>query len=252
MIHVSRRSHAARIAAVYGWRTSGTPGVTSVLERVGHSRWVPELLLQLFTLAAVTLVAASWLVPAITVGVTLGWDTTIEAGPARAVNLSGPAWMYGLFGLVFVAIAVGGLPYIVRETRRHRLPAPVLTLTPEYLSVHTRRDVRHGTGVRKPRVREVFTMFEWRDVVHVEASHDPDDARPTLIVRRSAAEHLGVLSAPAAPGAPLGTGDEVAIRIRGDDRDVPVLEYFLAKRRQRRQLGTEDSLQLAQRLSASG
>lgn len=237
----SQRRRTARDAAIYGWRTSGKPGVTGVLERVGHSRWVPELLLQLFTLIAVTIVAVSWLLPAITVGTTLGWDATIEGGPARAANLSGPAWMYGLFGLAFAAIAVGGVPYIVRETRKHRRPAAVLTLAPEYLTVHTLRDVKRGTGARRPHVKEADTVFEWRDVERVEPSRDPDDERPTLTVRRSAAEHVGV---PSGPG-----GDATTIRIRGDARDVAVLEYFLAEPRQRRQLGSAESLRLARRES---
>ncbi|WP_308798800.1 hypothetical protein [Agromyces silvae] len=233
----ARHRAAARDAAAYRWQTSTQP---PALERVGHSSWLPQLLVLLFTLIALLAVAASWLVPAVVAGLSTGWGTTLDGGPARAVTLSGPAWMYGLIGLVFLAIAVGGVPYVVRETRKHRAPAAILTLAPEFLTVHTIRDVLHGPGARKPRMREAPTAFEWADVEAVEPSPDPEDGRPALVVRRSAAERLGIT---------VGAGSTVRIRIRGDARDVPVLAYFLAEQRHRPRLGSEASARVARRLA---
>lgn len=234
------RRRAARDADAYRWRAAKRP--PDALERIGHSSWVPELLVQLFALLAVLVVAASWLVPAVIAGVALGWDITIDGGPARVVNLSGPAWLYGVLGLAFLAIAVGGVPYVVRETRRHRGPAAILTLAPDFVMVHTRRDVLHATKARRPRLRDAPTVFGWADVEAIESSPGAGDERPILVVRRSAAEQLGIA---------LGAGSVVRIRIRGDSRDVPVLGYFLAERRHRPRLGTEASARVARRLSGS-
>ncbi|MFC9560050.1 hypothetical protein [Agromyces sp. NPDC056965] len=239
----SRRRRAARDAAVYGWRRSGRLGA---LERIGHSSWVAALLVQLLALVAVLVVAASWLVPAVTAGVASGWDTNLDGGPLRAASLSGPAWMYGLFGLAFLAIAVCGLPYVAREVRKDRRPNPILTLAPGFLTVQTVHDVSRGTGVRKPRLREAPIVLEWHEIAGVESSGDLEDERPILVVRRSAAADRGL------PLDAAGDGDDVRIRFRGSARDVAVLSYFLHKRRRQQQLGSEESLRLAQQLSTTG
>lgn len=240
----ARRRRAERDAVIYRWRTvpPGPPGVPGALERIGHSSWVPELLVHLFAIVAALVVAATWLLPAITAGFALGWDTTLDGGPVRAAGLSGPAWLYALFGAVFFAIGVSGVPYAVRENRRLRRPVPILRLAPDHLAVQTLRDVRYPPGDRKPRFREAYAALEWRDIEEVEPSRDPDDGRPTLVVRGSAAAHLGL---------PVSPDDEVRIRIRGDGRDVPVIVHFLAKRRRRPQLGSAESLRVARQLSSS-
>lgn len=235
----SRHRRATRDAAVYGWRRSGRLGA---LERIGHSPWVATLLVQLFAIVAVLVVAASWLVPAVTAAVVSGWDTNLDGGPLRAASLSGPAWMYGLFGLAFLAIAVCGLPYLAREVRMNRRPTPILTLGPGFLTVQTVHDVNRGTGVRKPRLREAPIVLEWHEIEAVESSGDPDDERPMLVIRRSAAAGHGL--------SPDAAGD-VRIRFRGGARDVAVLSYFLLRRRRQQQLGSEESLRLAQQLSTS-
>jgi len=242
-----RRRRADRDAAAYAWRTAG-PGRTAVLERIGHSSWVPELLVLLFAFAALLWVSASWLVPAIAAGMTTGWDAILDVGPARAASLSGPAWMYAVFGVVFLAIAVSGVPYIVSETRKHRRPYPILTLAPGYVIVHTVRDVAHGTAAAKPRLREAEAVLEWHDLEGVESSLDPGDERPVLVVRGPAAERLGL---PDGGDAGDGRGTAVRVRIRGDARDVPVLAHFAAGGRRAGQLGSDGSLDLARRLSAS-
>ena len=245
---VSRRRRAERDAAAYAWRTSGARQ-TVVLERIGHSSWVPELLVLLLAFAALLWVATSWLVPAIAAGMTTGWDAILDVGPARAASLSGPAWMYAVFGVVFLAIAVSGVPYIVSETRKHRRPYPILTLAPGYVIVHTVRDVAHGTAAAKPRLREAEAVLEWHDLEGVESSRDPGDERPVLVVRGPAAERLG-LPVDGRDGGD-GRGTAVRVRIRGDARDVPVLAHFAAGGRRAGQLGSDDSLNLARRLSAS-
>ncbi|GAA1824597.1 hypothetical protein [Agromyces salentinus] len=240
----SLRRRAAGDAAAYAWRRTG--GEWPFLERVGHTAWVPQLLVNLFALVALVGVAASWLVRSISAGISLGWDAQLDGGPVRAMSLSGPAWMYGLVGVVILAIAVGGIPYVVKETRRRRRPSPILRLRPESLTVHTTRAVAHGTRRAKPRLREVETTFDWRDVEAVEASTDRGDARPTLVVRRAPASDLGIPVPPAD-----GTTGFARIRIRGDARDVPVLAHYLAKARRRRELGTPESLLVAERLSTA-
>lgn len=234
-------TRAARDADLSRWRRSGE---LSALERIGHSSWVPTLLVELFALVMVFVVAASWLVPAVEAGVTLGWDTTLDGGPLRAASISGPAWMYGLFGLAFLAIAVGGLPYIVRETRRNRRPTAILTLAPGFVTVHAVRDVRHDTGAGKPRLRESPTVFEWHHIDGVEPSADPNDERPMLVIRRTVAADRGL------PFDRDGGGD-VRVRFRGDARDIPVLSGFLAKPRRQQQLGSAESLRFAQQLSGT-
>ena len=234
-------TRAARDADLSRWRRSGE---LSALERIGHSSWVPTLLIELFALVMVSVVAASWLVPAVEAGVTLGWDTTLDGGPLRAASISGPAWMYGLFGLAFLAIAVGGLPYIVRETRRNRRPTAILTLAPGFVTVHAVRDVRQGTGAGKPRLRESPTVFEWHHIDGVEPSADPNDEQPMLVIRRTVAADRGL------PFDRDGGGD-VRVRFRGDARDIPVLSGFLAKPRRQQQLGSVESLRFAQQLSGT-
>ncbi|WP_350348322.1 hypothetical protein ABIQ69_17070 [Agromyces sp. G08B096] len=232
---------AARDAAVYAWRAR--PGEPAVLERLGHSPWLAQFLVHLFALVMMLVVAASWLVPAVAVGIALGWATTMEGGPARAVGLTGPAWMYGLFGLAFLAIAISGIPYVASQTRKDRRPAAILALSPEHVLVETVRAVPLGGRSAETRRRVAPAHLRWHDIRAVARSSDAADERPELLVRRSAVEHLGV---------PLdGAGDEVAIRIRGDRRDLPVLAHFLRERDERRRLGSAESLRVAQRLSAA-
>lgn len=206
----------------YGWVADQE---RSALRRLAKPRR-PRTWIYLLAILALTLVAGSWFVPALQVGVTSGWGTEMSANSARSPGLVAPAWAVILVGIVYLAILAYLIPVAVKEARRaRRLPEEILTLGPVFMTVYAK-------GAEESRA------IRWHDVIDADLTGNGVE----LVVREDVAERLPTHR----------SGGRTRVIIEGDAGDVPVIQHYLTHKSERSELGSESSLARVVELRARG